>query len=79
MYKNIIFDIGNVLLNFKPEEYLKSKLIELDKVPEIHKEIFQREEWITLDRGTITEEDAKSTIIKRVGENGHLVELAFEN
>jgi putative hydrolase of the HAD superfamily len=79
MYKNIIFDIGNVLLNFKPEEYLKSKLIELDKVPQIHKEIFQSKEWIMLDRGTITEEDAKNTIIKRVGENGHFIELAFKD
>jgi putative hydrolase of the HAD superfamily len=79
MYKNIIFDIGNVLLNFQPEEYLKSKLTEPDKVPLIHKEIFQSEEWLMLDRGTITEEEAKKNIIKRVGENGTLIELAFEN
>jgi putative hydrolase of the HAD superfamily len=79
MYKNIIFDIGNVLLNFKPEEYLKTKIREADRVSEIHKEIFQSEEWLMLDRGTLTEEEAKSILIRNSSRNGHLIELAFEN
>lgn len=78
MYKNIIFDIGNVLLNFKPEEYLKTKIIESDKILEVHKELFQSEEWVMLDRGTITEKEAKDIIISRSSKNGHLIELAFE-
>lgn len=44
MYKNIIFDLGNVLLDFRPEEYLKTKIEEVDKVSEVHKELFQSEE-----------------------------------
>lgn len=79
MYKNIIFDIGNVLLNFKPKEYLKCKKIEADKIPQIHKAIFQSEEWVMLDRGIITEEDAKKAIIDRSGEDKYLIDLAFEN
>lgn len=79
MYKNIIFDLGNVLLDFKPEEYLKTKIVEVDKVPEVHKELFQSEEWVMLDRGTLTEEEAKRIIIKNSNKNGHLIKLAFEN
>ncbi len=79
MYKNIIFDLGNVLLDFKPEEYLKTKIVEVDKVSEIHKELFQSEEWVMLDRGTLTEEEAKRIIIKNSNKNGHLIKLAFEN
>ncbi|MTK11749.1 MAG: HAD family phosphatase [Clostridiaceae bacterium] len=79
MYKNIIFDLGNVLLDFKPEEYLKTKIVEVNKVSEIHKELFQSEEWVMLDRGTLTEEEAKSIIIKNSNKNGHLIKLAFEN
>ncbi|MBI6874424.1 HAD-IA family hydrolase [Clostridium aciditolerans] len=79
MYKNIIFDLGNVLLDFKPEEYLKTKIVEVDKISEIHKELFQSEEWVMLDRGTLTEEEAKSIIIKNSNKNGHLINLAFEN
>lgn len=79
MYKNIIFDLGNVLLNFNPEEYLKTKIIEDDKVSEVHKEIFKSKEWIMLDRGTITEEEAINILVKNSSQNGELIRLAFEN
>lgn len=64
MYKNIIFDLGNVLLSFYPKEYLKSKITE-DKIDDVYKAIFQSEEWVMLDRGTITEKDAINNIIER--------------
>lgn len=79
MYKNIIFDLGNVLLNFNSEEYLKTKIIEDDKVSEVHKEIFKSKEWIMLDRGTITEEEAINILVKNSNQNGDLIRLAFEN
>jgi putative hydrolase of the HAD superfamily len=79
MYKNIIFDIGNVLLSFNPIEYLNSKIQQPDKVLEVHKELFQSEEWIMLDRGTITEEEAKNAIINRSIDNGDLIKLSFED
>lgn len=79
MYKNIIFDLGNVLLDFNPEEYLKKKIIEADKISEVHKQIFQSEEWQMLDRGTITEEEAVSIIIKRNSANEQFIRLAFDN
>lgn len=79
MIKNLIFDLGNVLLNWKPEEYLELKGIEPDKIPELYNEIFHSEEWKLLDRGLITEENAKEKIIKRSRNNGHLIELTFEN
>lgn len=78
MFKNIIFDIGNVLLEFNPKEYLKSK-IEESKVEEVHKEIFQSEEWAMLDRGTISEEDAIKVITSRSNGNEERIKLAFEN
>ncbi|AKN32035.1 HAD family hydrolase [Clostridium carboxidivorans P7] len=79
MYKNIIFDLGNVLLNFKPKEYLKTKITEVNKVSEIYKEIFQSEQWAMLDRGTITEEEAINIIIQNSAGNEKLIKLAFEN
>jgi len=56
--KNIIFDLGNVLLNFKPVEYLHTKILDKEKVQQIYEEIFTSEEWLMLDRGVITEEEA---------------------
>ena len=32
MYKNIIFDLGNVVLNYNPEEYLIKKINDKNKV-----------------------------------------------
>ena len=78
MIKNIIFDIGNVLLDFNPKIYVKSKVIE-EKVEEIYKSIFQSDEWPMLDRGTISEEEAKINIINRNIENEELINLVFEN
>lgn len=78
MINNIIFDIGNVLLGFNPKEYLKSKVAE-EKLEEIYKCIFQSDEWPMLDRGTISEEDAKLNIINRNIENKELINLVFEN
>ena len=79
MIKNIIFDLGNVLLNYAPEEYIKSKSIEEAKIPEIHEEIFLSNEWRMLDRGAISEEEAKIVLINRSRNNGHLIKHVFEN
>jgi len=78
MIKNIIFDIGNVLLEFNPRMYVSSKISE-EKVEEIYKCIFQSDEWPMLDRGTISEEEAKMNIINRNIENKELINLVFEN
>ncbi|WP_288221528.1 HAD family phosphatase [uncultured Clostridium sp.] len=78
MYKNIIFDLGNVLLSFNPMEYLRSKISE-DKLGEVFKAIFQSEEWIMLDRGTITEKEAVNNIIEKNSIYREDINLAFED
>ena len=62
MVKNIIFDLGNVLISFKPSEYFDKK-----KYPEtikstILKDIFGSKEWLMLDNGEITTGEAIDTI-----------------
>lgn len=78
MYKNIIFDLGNVLLSFDLKEYLKSKISE-DKLEDVYKAIFQSEEWIMLDRGTINERDAINNIIERNTTYRDDINLAFKD
>ena len=60
MYKNIIFDLGNVVLNYNPEEYLIKKINDKNKVEIALNNIFKSNEWKMLDRGIITEEEAKT-------------------
>ena len=76
---NIIFDLGNVLLNFKPLVYLHTKISNKEKVQQIYEEIFTSEEWLMLDRGVITEEEAVNEICNRSTENSELIRLVMHN
>jgi putative hydrolase of the HAD superfamily len=58
MIKNIVFDLGNVLLNFDPESYLDELGYSDDLKSQLINEIFETEEWLQLDRGTISQKQA---------------------
>jgi epoxide hydrolase-like predicted phosphatase len=65
MVKNIIFDLGNVLISFKPSEYFDKK-----KYPETIKatilsDIFGSKEWLMIDNGEITTQEAIESIAKK--------------
>ncbi len=65
MIKNIIFDLGNVLIHFQPEVYITQKGLHEAYHDLIMNEIFKSEEWVQLDRGTITRAQAKEIITAR--------------
>lgn len=80
MYKNIIFDIGNVLLSFEPKEYMKTKIkIREENIEKLFKEIFLSEEWLMLDRGTIEEPMAIERIIERNAELSEDIKTVFKD
>jgi putative hydrolase of the HAD superfamily len=54
MFKNIIFDLGNVLISFIPSEYLKKKNYPENIRNTILNDIFRSDEWKMLDNGEIT-------------------------
>ena len=54
---NIIFDIGNVLLTFRPREYLQSLFADSDVVDLYQDVIFGSSLWLDLDRGITSEEE----------------------
>ena len=65
MIKNIIFDLGNVLISFRPSEYFdKNKYPEAIKTT-ILSDIFGSKEWQMLDKGEITTPQAINAISKR--------------
>jgi putative hydrolase of the HAD superfamily len=58
MIKNIVFDLGNVLLDFDPENYLEELGYSGETKAKLMQEIFKTEEWLQLDRGTISQKKA---------------------
>ena len=65
MINSIIFDIGNVILDFKPLDYLISLFPEDEDILELHKQVFESEEWLKLDRGVITLQEAIEILSNR--------------
>ena len=51
MIKNLVFDLGNVLVEFRPEEYLKR--LGIRDIDVLTKMIFKDRRWNEFDRGTI--------------------------
>ncbi len=62
MIRNIVFDLGNVLLSWKPAEYLKSLDYSPEKAEETAKSVFGSKTWKCLDNGDITEDEAVGLI-----------------
>ena len=71
MIRNILFDMGQVLLAFDPKEFVKRlNVSEEDETLLIH-EIFRSVEWVMLDHGTLLEEDMIPIVQKRLPEHLH--------
>ena len=62
MIKNLIFDLGNVLISFRPSEYLDKKNYPENIKAKILSEIFGSKEWIMLDNGIINTRQAIDSI-----------------
>lgn len=79
MIKNIIFDLGNVLLDFSPVEYLNNLGFNQEKISKLNSLIFASPEWIMLDRGTISEKEAVEKWQQRSPELKADIKLVIEN
>lgn len=70
MIKNIIFDMGRVLICFDIDCFIKRIGIENKSDIEILKrEIYQSLEWSMMDRGTLTEQEAYQIMVERLPEH----------
>lgn len=65
MLKNIVFDLGNVLLSCKLEKYLDETLENKSLVNRLCEAVFNSREWIELDRGSISLEEAVNRMCEK--------------
>ncbi len=71
MFKNYIFDFGNVLIKFEPY-YLTSVYVKNDAdIQLLTPIIFDRIYWNALDSGSLSHDEAKAAILKRIPERLH--------
>ena len=68
MIKNIIFDMGNVLLRYDPDYMLSFFTDDTADRALLKNAIFQTPDWLSLDRGTIDEAKAYAGMCKSLPE-----------
>ncbi len=71
MIRNIVFDMGNVLLNYDPEIPLDLFVKDEEGKNIIRRELFEGPEWIQGDLGLISREEEYERICERVPESLH--------
>ena len=79
MIKNIIFDLGNVLLKFKPEEFLLQYTNDEDYIKQFVPKITRSKLWLDLDRGLESLENAERIFVSRYPEEEELISLFFKH
>ncbi len=78
MIRNIVFDLGNVLISFRPDEYLEKNKYPADLRKKIISDIFQSSVWLMLDNGNITTEQAISLISEKSSLGREEIGLIFK-
>lgn len=71
MIKNIIFDMGGVLIDFNPDRYIARVTRNPDDAKLLKEELFQSEEWIHTDRGDMTYDQVHASVCQRLPERLH--------
>lgn len=78
MIKNIIFDLGNVLIEFNPHSFIEKNISAEDR-DEVFHMIFQRKEWLELDRGTLSYDEVVRFFVTRFPQYENQIKKFFEN
>ncbi len=64
--KNIVFDMGNVLINYNVDEYIQEFTTDKTAIAVMKRELFKSIEWLERDNGDITVNEAIESVSKRV-------------
>ena len=67
MIRNIVFDMGNVIIRFDPLWFMdKEGITDPADRQLVMRELFQSVEWALMDRGDLTEQTAEPRILPRI-------------
>ena len=69
MIRNIVFDMGNVLIVFDPQCFMDAEGITCKEDRQlVMRELFHNTEWAQMDLGVLTEDTAEPLILERIPE-----------
>lgn len=71
MIRNIVFDMGNVLLQFDPQAFVDRLEVSDAQRQCLLREVFGSPRWIELDRGDVTEADALADMCSHLPSSLH--------
>ena len=71
MIRNILFDMGNVLIRFDRDYFITRLGITGEDKTLLMREVFQSVEWVRLDHGTLREPEALESICARLPRRLH--------
>lgn len=72
MFKNIIFDMGQVLIEFDPAYFIQRiGITDPEDTALLTKVVYKSVEWARMDRGSLTEAQACEIMCKKVPERLH--------
>lgn len=77
MIKNIVFDMGNVLVNYDADRVCDHFIKDAAEKKEVRAAVFASQEWLMLDMGIISEEEALKRMQSRL-DTPHAKEMAAE-
>lgn len=78
MIKNIIFDLGNVLINFKPRDLLAHYTNNVEELNRFVSKIFLGPTWLKLDHGTLPFSQAREVFLKEFPHDAKLINIFFD-
>ncbi|KGY12692.1 HAD family hydrolase [Vibrio tubiashii] len=59
MIKNVVFDVGNVIVRWAPLEIIRLTFGDVEQPEAMAKNVFMSDIWLDLNRGLLTEQEAK--------------------
>ena len=71
MIRNILFDMGSVLVRFAPAEFVARLGLGPEDALALEREVFRSADWVRLDRGVFTQQQAIDAACARLPERLH--------
>ncbi len=78
MIKNIVFDLGNVLIEYNPQKFILRNVKE-ENFTKFNEVVFKSKEWLELDRGTLEYHRAVEIFSEKLPEEKESINSLFNN